>query len=366
MLCLAFAIGCPGAASAADPDLEGTAQSDPGFTGDQASLVPIIRSNGSQLDGAQVRLYPMKFADGTSVMGFCVENYSAGPRIPNTTTYSPWAKDPRIGANGQPYPRPDSRWMGWASWVITHGVPYLDPATVGSAAGATIDSVKGVAATQVAVWHFSDGTNLNVAKADPEITKVYNYLIAGAQLAPQPEPPAPLRLTGPTTRADKYGPFTVHTGSATDSVNVALTGAPAGVTLVDSAGAPVSTAKDGAQLFVQVGPGVPAGSAEVTASGPATLAAGSYLRAPDNATWQSLMTATDVKIPRKATAPVQWATTVVPPTTTKPAVPVAGTTKPIPVANTGTDPHKTGLLGLVMVLTGAALVVVSRRRLTSG
>lgn len=303
--------GIPSSAQAADATLTGVSDNlaDTPYPGDNFSEQPIIYDDGEPNDTEPVELYPVKLSDGSIVWAFCVENKSEGPVSPNSFSYQPWSASPRTRDDGSTYPRPvaDLSWMAQVNWVINNGAPAKPLAELNAAAGANATQTQAIAATQIAVWYFSDRTTLNAAKADPEVLKIYNYLVNNVgQVA---EPATTLSIT-PDTASGKagsnIGAYTVHTGSAQDSLAVTVSGAPAGSTVVDTNGAAVQTVSDGAQVYLKVPKDAAAGAATLSLSGETTLPAGTFLRSPDGAGYQSLMLATSAKVQSTVAAAASW------------------------------------------------------------
>ena len=89
------------------------------------------------------------------------------------------------------YPDPGARFntdRGKINWIVHHSYP-----TVGLVALPTstpLSAAEAVAATQAAIWHFSDGTTLDPTPGnnDTHVEAFYDYLLANAR--DLPEPPA--------------------------------------------------------------------------------------------------------------------------------------------------------------------------------
>jgi TQXA domain-containing protein/LPXTG-motif cell wall-anchored protein len=143
-------------------------------------------------------------------------------------------------------------------WVLLHGYPTVEPGDLLSAAGVDAGSanrrwLEAVAytATQVSVWHFSDGAVLT-GRGDfkPEtyaaIKAVYDYLTSHA--TDVPEPKATLTITpGSVDTAElgtKAGPFTVAGPSG--EITLTATGGQA----VDAAGAQLTSVVNAGQFYL--------------------------------------------------------------------------------------------------------------------
>lgn len=105
-------------------------------------------------------------------------------------------------------------------WILVNSFPKVDAATVLQKAGA--GSVNGgerdvlvYAATQGAIWHFSDGFELGDHPGGDYgvVKKVYGYLVDAAEKAQGVKEPAPTLSINPTNATgeigSKLGPYTV-------------------------------------------------------------------------------------------------------------------------------------------------------------
>ncbi|MEU3496228.1 Cys-Gln thioester bond-forming surface protein [Kitasatospora cineracea] len=201
-------------------------------------------------------------------------------------------------------------------WLLEHSFPNVDEGALSKASG--IDGLTkddAAAATQIAIWHYSD-PNVPTKQSDDhdKAKKFTDWLIAQADAKGGAEEPKPSLALNPGSVAGKsgdlLGPITVTTGGSTDSVTVALDkkGTDAGVTLVDKNGAAVKNAKSGDQLFAKVPAGAAAGTANVTADATATINLGRAFVGDDNGKHsQTLILAGTDKVKVNALAALTWA-----------------------------------------------------------
>ncbi|WP_180290596.1 Cys-Gln thioester bond-forming surface protein [Streptomyces sp. TLI_171] len=201
-------------------------------------------------------------------------------------------------------------------WILEHSFPNVDEVALGKASG--IDGLTkddAAAATQIAIWHFSDPNVPTKQSDDHEKAKKFtDWLIAQAEAKGGAEEPKPSLALNPGSVAGKsgdlVGPITVTTGGGADNVAVGLDkkGTDAGLTLVDKNGAPVKTAKNGSQLFAKVPAGAAAGTATVTADATATINLGRAFVGDDNGKHsQTLILAGSDKVKVNALATLAWA-----------------------------------------------------------
>ncbi|MFD7918297.1 LAETG motif-containing sortase-dependent surface protein [Streptomyces sp. NPDC059740] len=198
-------------------------------------------------------LFSMKVADGGTLQSYCID---FDHHTQDQAEYSevPWKQSSLAG-------NPDA---GKIRWILQHSYPQVnDLAALASQAGAgKLTPATAAAGTQVAIWRFSD--HKNVDAVDKPAEKLADWLQKNAVNAG--EPAASLSLTPAAVSGKsggRVGPVTVHTNAGTASVAPGL-GAPAGVKVVDGQGNPVTTAKDGQQLFFDVPAGAEDGSASLT------------------------------------------------------------------------------------------------------
>ncbi|ONI81970.1 hypothetical protein ALI22I_37990 [Saccharothrix sp. ALI-22-I] len=302
------------------------------------------------------------------------------------------------------HPNPDTQFKEKAAkvnWVLQNSYPALPADKALELYG--IDEAKNsilIAATQAAVWHFSDGVtlrkddstaedeNIGDSNVDELVYKIYEYLTTKAEDLAEPKPTLsiePGELTGEV--GGKIGPFTIAT-TATEAVLTA--DLPAGVTLVDKDGQPLAVADEGAlgaaatvnvaEVWVKVDEGVEPGEVEFTVNASAKLRSGRLFVSVDkNKKTQSLIIATSENFPVAAKAKAKWvegtvvtttteATPTTTTTTTTTTAPVTTTTAPAAgggnddLANTGASIFVPLLIGLGLLGAGAGALLFLRRK----
>jgi len=202
------------------------------------------------------------------------------------------------------------------NWVLNNSYPKIkDLGALKKTAGVgkDLEADEAVAATQAAIWHFSNGANLNLKKNsnDSEVIDLYKYLTGPANVGAADEPGAslelsPSKISGQDGDTPGVGPVLVKT-SASVPVDVKLNGAvPAGVKLVDKNGAPVSKAPNGTELFVDVPEGTKPGSTRIDAAGKAGVRVGRVFTAADHRKSQTLISAGSTEFGVTASARVEW------------------------------------------------------------
>ena len=336
---------------------------------------------GGKHTDSSTSLIGFKLEDGTKLQMYCVEIKTRIDREHNMVE-TPWDSYPNASS-------PFHKNRANINWILHNGFPVVGTDALaktlteqGAKLKNGLSEKEAISATQAAVWHYSDGTNLNEANPLPkgpedakaDVVALYKYLTGKANvgIGDQPTPAlavAPVDLAGKA--GEKIGPFTVTTTGQIDKLVSKL---PEGVKLVDAKGTELTaeTIKDGTQVFLDVPKDAKegAGSFEVTATAgvdTGRLFIGvNYGEKPT----QSLIVAKAEKSEIAATASAKWAeatpetsTTTTPPTTsettstTTPPADTPTTTSPAPQPkNTSGDLAETGVSIFVPIMIGVVLV----------
>jgi TQXA domain-containing protein len=203
------------------------------------------------------------------------------------------------------------------TWILNNSVPALklrkfNEITQAKGIG-TFALKEAVAGTQAAIWHFSDGLDLDETRSDEKTAKLYRYLTESAEgTTAEPQPAlelTPDQLSGKA--GEKIGPFGVATTA--DEVSVLLSGAPEGVTLVDEAGAEATKAKNGDKLYVKVPKATAEGSAKIEAEASAVVGIGRVFKGRGDKPTQTMIVGGTNKVEVKADATASWSKEVIPP-----------------------------------------------------
>jgi TQXA domain-containing protein/LPXTG-motif cell wall-anchored protein len=301
------------------------------------------------------------------------------------------------------YPNPDAPFnknSGKINWILANSYPSVAlDALSAKISGHKLDEKEAISATQAAIWHFSDGVNLDEDKSVPDadgttqgdVTALYKYLTSSATDLNQPAPSLDLAPAEKAGQAgDLIGPFTVTTTA--DSVTLDAT-LPTGVTLTDKNGTELPKPQGGkyqakaestekqADFYVKVPAGAAAGQATFTIKADAELDKGRLFTrfdTKDNKKSQSLIVASPVKVNLEKAAKATWTAQVVTTTTVAPttvsatssavAAPTTSSTPAAAVASTNNLAY-TGasifwpvLIGVVLVAAGGTALVLQRRK----
>lgn len=301
---------------------------------------------GADNSDINASLISFELTDGTRLQMYCVEiNTSIDKK--HQMVEQPWDK----------YPNADSPFhenRDKINWILHNGYPVVgaDALTqVLTEQGATlkngIDEKEAISATQAAVWHFSDGTDLDASNPLPkgpqdakaDVLALYDYLTGDANIGigDQPTPAlevAPAEQSG--TAGTRIGPFTVKT---TGDIEKLTSNLPDGVKITDVDGVEFTAdkIKNGAQLFLDVPAGATEGEGTFELTASASVDTGRLFVGENYGTkkkTQSLIVATAETSEIVASAGGKWTETA-PPTTTTEAPP--STTETVPTTETTTS-----------------------------
>ncbi|GAA2122676.1 TQXA domain-containing protein [Kitasatospora saccharophila] len=206
-------------------------------------------------------------------------------------------------------------------WILQHSYP-----AVGVDELAAASKIKGLseqdaaAATQVAIWSFSDPGIKITQKEHPLAQQFTTWLIDQANQNGKAEEPKPTLSLEPASVGGKsgstLGPITVTAGGGAASVAVALDekGTAAKVALVDDKGAAVKNVKSGDKIYAKVPADTPAGTASITATGTAKTSVGRAFVGQNSKgeRSQTLILAGHGTVPVAASASLSWGLGAVP------------------------------------------------------
>jgi TQXA domain-containing protein/LPXTG-motif cell wall-anchored protein len=292
----------------------------------------------------------------------------------------------------------------FVNWILHHSYPTLDVEAAQDAFELpTIKESSLIAGTQAAIWHYSDGANLDNDNptvegddVDADVLAVYKHLTGEKNVGLEQEPAPTLdikqELLEGTAGGALIGPFEVVTTS--DKGLILTAEVPEGVAFTDKDGNPLQVAEAGqlsaqaathvSEVFVKVDAGTEPGEVEFTVSATAKLHHGRLFVAQDKQKkTQSLVIAKPADVDVKDKAKVKWVegvvtttTTTVPTTTTTETTtttteaPTTTTTTAAPaagggdddLANTGASIFVPLLIGLGLLGAGAGALLILRRK----
>lgn len=286
--------------------------------------------------GADVAGFPVNVGDGafaaldTSLIGFrltdgsvlgmyCVE-ISTEIDEEQDMVERPWEEFPAVDS---PFLTNQDR----INWVLHNGFPVREPDALtallteaGTELADGIDEREAVTATQAAVWHFSDGTDLD--REDPlpgadsdedaaaDVLALYDFLTGEENVGMTEQPAAALGIEPDDlagSAGERIGPFTVSTSGEIAELAAEL---PDGVLLTDAEGTELDPAAvtDGTEVFVAVPQDAAAGEATFTITATAVVDTGRLFVGEDyyEQATQSLIVARAVESSVTATGRASW------------------------------------------------------------
>lgn len=323
-------------------------------------------------------LFGIKLENGDTIETYCVEldvESWDGARL----VESPWSDYPdqseRFNAD------PDK-----VLWILHHSYPSVALDALSDELGVELSKREAIAGTQAAIWHFSNGANLDKDGNSEHVRALYDYLTGASNTGVQEQPAVSLSISPAAVEnvaGDKpAGPFTVDTTAS--EVELTVDG-PDGVQIVDEVGEPLSDIADGTKFWLSPPADGKDGTATVKAQAQAEVQAGRLFVGVQNRErpTQTLIVAANTETAAKAQVRASWVEHVppptTPPTTTTTTTTVAPTTNTTPsnaftvpsttpapqggsLPNTGASVLQPLGLGLLLVGAGIAFLLVQRRR----
>jgi TQXA domain-containing protein/LPXTG-motif cell wall-anchored protein len=216
---------------------------------------------GKNYDDMSTSLIALELADGSKLQMYCVE---IDTRI--DTDHG------MVEKSWDSYPNPKSQFndnRAKINWILHNAFPFVGTDVLGktltdSGVALTngLNQKEAISATQAAVWHFSDGKNLDESNPLPkgpmdsrsDVVALYKYLTGSANvgIGGQPTPSLAISPTDASGAAGELvGPFTVAT---TGEIHKLTTKLPEGVKITDENGTELTAEqiKDGTKLFLDV------------------------------------------------------------------------------------------------------------------
>ncbi|QKV78199.1 Cys-Gln thioester bond-forming surface protein [Amycolatopsis sp. Hca4] len=319
------------------------------------------------------KLFGFKLSDGKTLKLYCVQ-ITVGMRTDVDMVETPWNKYP---AADSPFNKNSDK----INWVLHHGYPGVKLDAIEAALAKQgvkvhdgVSEREAIAATQAAVWHFSDGVNLNLTKplaennpaeANADVAALYSYLVGDQNKGIGEQPKPTLNIAGPKTEGKagtKIGPFQVATSGDITSLTTEL---PDGVKVTDADGKELKTGdvKDGSKLFVDVPAGAKPGNGSFSLKASGELDTGRLFVAENYAKKpaQSLIVADSEKTQVAAKATASWTEAGAVPSTA-PSTPGGAPSGGGELANTGVDAAVPFGIGGLLLGGGALMLLVNRRR----
>ena len=285
-----------GAGSAAADE---TAQSQGGATATIGALktygAAVIHDAGGDQE-VSAGLFEMSVDGGGTLQTYCVDIHNPTQRDAKYRETA-WSGT-SLAANKD---------AGKIRWILQNSYPQVNDlaalaARVGVQSG--LSEQDAAAGTQVAIWRYSDGADVDAV--DPQAEKLADYLQKSA--ADLAEPKASLTLAPPAVSGhpgELLGPVTVHTNAAGVTLTPPANATISGVRIVGKDGKPITSAVDGSQVFFDVPEDTAAGSAELTVQASTTVPVGRAFASESRSQTQILAGSSESTV--SATASASWA-----------------------------------------------------------
>ncbi|MFG2683370.1 Cys-Gln thioester bond-forming surface protein [Streptomyces sp. NPDC048392] len=298
---LVSALAVAGVATGASP---AAAQGGARGQGGATATIGGLKTHGTAVihgeDGDQqvpAGLFEMSVEGGGMLQTYCVDIQNPTQKDAKYEE-TPWSGT-SLGTNND---------AGRIRWILGNSYPQVnDLAALAKKAGVRggLTEEEAAAGTQVAIWRYSDGAD--VEAVDPQAERLADYLEKNARdLA---EPAASLTLDPPAVSGhpgERLGPVTVHTnaGGATVTPPVAATSNEA-VRIVDKKGEPVTEVTNGTQIFFDVPEDAEAGTAGLSVQASTTVPVGRAFASESRSQTQILAGSSESTV--AATATATWA-----------------------------------------------------------
>jgi TQXA domain-containing protein len=196
---------------------------------------------------------------------------------------------------------------GRIRWILRNSYPQVnDLAALAAAAGVRsgLTERDAAAGTQVAIWRYSDGADVDAV--DPRAEKLADYLEKNAREVAEPQ--ASLTLVPAAVSGhpgERVGPVTVHTNAGGATVTPPADAATTGVRIVDKKGADITSVSDGEQIYFDVPADAADGSADLTVQASTTVPVGRAFTSESRSQTQILAGSSESTV--SATASAAWA-----------------------------------------------------------
>lgn len=335
-----------------------------------------LPSHGERFIETELIQLRIKGDDESKVLTYCVE-------LPTDLKDGDFLKE--VEWDKHPTGKKFTDVAGKILYVLTNSFPGIpmkgakDGVDIEHKWGKDFEQDEVIAATQAAIWHFSDGVELDLSdkRNNDDVKTLYTKLVEQAEKNPITNQPKPTLQIEPTSQSgkssdkvEKIGPFKVTTTASEVKLTASL---PEGVTITDAQGNPLAVQKKDdkiavqgtgdkvSEFFVQVPANAPDGKATFQLSAEASLSIGRLFVAIDKEAGsdnvaQSLVVAQPQKAKVEADAKADWKLEVKPPTSTTTTTTETTTSTTTTTATTPNNPAPGGSGDDNLASTGASIL----------
>lgn len=240
-------------------------------------------------------LFEMSVDAGGTLQTYCVDLHNPTQRDARYRETS-WSGT-SLAANKQ---------AGKIRWILQNSYPQVnDLASLAAKAGVKggLTEQDAAAGTQVAIWRYSDGADVDAV--DPRAEKLADYLEKSAVALSEPK--ASLALDPPAVAGhpgELLGPVTVRTDAGGVTLTPPADAVTSGVRIVGRDGAEITSATNGSQVFFEVPADAVDGSADLTVQASTTVPVGRALVSDSRSQTQILAGSSESTV--AATASATW------------------------------------------------------------
>ncbi|MGW3632824.1 Cys-Gln thioester bond-forming surface protein [Streptomyces sp. NPDC005122] len=264
------------------------------ITGLQTYGSAVIHDNG-QDQQVSAGLFEMSVDNGGMLQTYCIDLHNPTQRDAKYQETS-WSG---TSLNG-------NKDAGRIRWILQHSYPQVNDlaALAGKAGASGLTEQDAAAGTQVAIWRYSDGADVDAV--NPRAERLADYLQKNARSVPEPK--ASLTLDPPAISGhagEKVGPITVHTDADSVTVTPPADAFASGVKVVDKDGRPITSAANGSRLYFDVPKDGADGSAALSVQASTTVPVGRAFASQTRSQTQILAGSSESTV--SATATATWA-----------------------------------------------------------
>ncbi|OIJ84767.1 peptidase [Streptomyces colonosanans] len=279
---------------------DGAPQSEGGATatiGGLKTYGAAVIHNGGTDEQVPAGLFEMSVDNGGTLQTYCIDIHTPTQKDARYHE-TPWSGTSLSGNKN----------AGKIRWILRNSYPQVnDLAALAAKAGVkSLTEQDAAAGTQVAIWRYSDGADVDAV--DPKAEKLADYLEKSARNLP--EPAASLTLDPPAVSGhpgERLGPVTVHTNADSVTVRPPADATASGVKIVGKDGKTVTSATDGSRIYFQVPKDAQDGWVELSVQASTTVPVGRAFASETRSQTQILAGSSESTV--SATATANWAMT---------------------------------------------------------
>ncbi|MFJ6566099.1 LAETG motif-containing sortase-dependent surface protein [Streptomyces sp. NPDC091292] len=256
----------------------------------------VIHDNGRD-QPVSAGLFEMSVDNGGTLQTYCIDIHNPTQKDAKYQE-TPWSGT-SLNGNAD---------AGKIHWILQNSYPQVnDLAALAQKAGAdSLTEQDAAAGTQVAIWRYSDGADVDAV--NPQAEKLADYLQKSAQNLAEPKASLTLEPSAVAGHpGEKLGPVTVRSNADQVTVVPPADAAASGVKIVDADGKPVTTAANGSELFFDIPKDAADGSAALTVQASTTVPVGRAFASETRSQTQILAGSSESTV--SATATANWAKT---------------------------------------------------------